>query len=101
MADRESPVERAVTDILTLGSFVAGFVVAWLLRTGYVMAKLSWAQEQMEYKVRYWQGEALHARAVADRLLCQLEVSTGNPSGPADWPDMDSDWHGPDSNHHS
>jgi hypothetical protein len=98
MADRESPAERAMTDILTLGCFVAGFIVAWLLRTWYVMAKLSWAQEQMEHKVRYWQGEAIHARAVADHLLRQLEASTGQPSGPADWPDMDTDWHRPDTN---
>lgn len=88
-----------MTDILPLGCFVAGFIVAWLLRTGYVMAKLSWGQEQMEHKVRYWQGEALHARAVADHLLRQLEASTGQPPGPAnrpaDRPDMDPDRHRP------
>lgn len=87
-----------MTDILTLGCFVVGFIVAWLLRTWYVMAKLSWAQEQMEHKVRYWQGEALHARAVADHLLCQLEASTGQSSGSADRPDMDTDWDSPDTN---
>ena len=84
-----------MTDILPLGCFVAGFIVAWLLRTGYVMAKLSWGQEQMEHKVRYWQGEALHARAVADHLLRQLEASTGQLPGsadrPADRPDTDAD----------
>jgi hypothetical protein len=86
-----------MTDILALGCFVAGFIVAWLLRTGYVMAKLSWAQEQIEHKVRYWQGEALHARAVADHLLLQLEASTGQPSVLANPPGMDTDWHRPDT----
>ena len=87
-----------MTDILTLGCFVAGFIAAWLLRTGYVMAKTSQVQEQMEHRVRYWQGEALHARAVADHLLRQLEASTGERSGPADGPEMDTGWHRPDMN---
>jgi hypothetical protein len=89
-----------MTDILTLGCFVAGFIIAWLLRTGYVMAKISWAQEQMESKVRYWQGEALHARAVADHLLRQLEASTGQSSGPPDRPDIDTDRPRPDKKSH-
>jgi hypothetical protein len=43
-----------MTDILAVGCFVAGFIVAWLLRTGYVIAKISWSQEQVEHKIRYW-----------------------------------------------
>jgi len=46
-----------MTGILALGCFVTGFMTAWLLRTGFVMTQISWAQEQMERKVRYWQGE--------------------------------------------
>src|ERR1700722_12314740 len=72
-----SPTARAMTGILALGCFVTGFIVAWLLRTGYVMTQISWAQERMEDRVRYWQGEAMHARAVAEHLLRQLEASTG------------------------
>ena len=87
-----------MTDILPLGCFVAGFIVAWLLRTGYVTAKAFWVQEQMEHRVRYWQGEALHARAVADHLLRQLEADTGERSGPADGPETDAGWHRPDMN---
>jgi hypothetical protein len=47
-----------------------------------------------------WQGEALHARAVADHLLRELEASTGQPSGPAGRSDMDTDWHRPDTSKH-
>ena len=79
-----------MTDILTLGCFVVGFIVAWLLRTWYVMAKLSWAQEQMEHKVRYWQSEAIYARTVAKDALCQLAAITGQAPEPADWPGPDS-----------
>jgi len=63
-----------------------------------MMGQAQQMQEQMEHKVRYWQAEALHARAVADHLLCQLEASRGQPSGSADRPDTDSDWHSPDTN---
>jgi hypothetical protein len=84
--------------VLTLGCFMTGFIVAWLLRTGYVAAQVSWAQEQMERKVRYWQSEAVHARAVAEHLLRQLEALTGRPAEPADWPGPDTDGAGPDFN---
>jgi hypothetical protein len=40
----------------------------------------------MQRKVRYWQGEAIHARAVAEQLIRQLAVSTGRESEPPDWP---------------
>ena len=76
----------------------AGDIVAWLMRTGYVAAQVSWAQEQMERKVRYWQAEAVHARAVAEDLLRQLEALIGRPAEPGDWPGPGTDWSGPDFN---
>ena len=82
--------------MLALACFVTGFIVAWLLRTGYVMGQINWVQEQMERKVRYWQGEAIHARFVAEDLLRQLEASTGRPAEPTDWPGPDTDWRKPD-----
>jgi len=91
------PPERAMTGILALACLATGFIIAWLLRTGYVMAQISWAQEQMERKVRYWQGEAVHARVVAEDLLRQLEAATGRPAEPTDWPGPDTDWRRPDS----
>ena len=80
-----------MTGILALGCFVIGFIVAWLLRTGYVMAQISWTQEQMERKVRYWQGEAIHARVVAESLIRKLTVVTGEPTRPPDWPQASVD----------
>ena len=87
-----------MTGILALACFMTGFIVAWLLRTGYVAAQVSWVQEQMERKVRYWQAEAVHARAVAEHLLRQLEALTGRSAEPADWPGPDTDWNGSDFN---
>jgi hypothetical protein len=80
--------------ILALACFVTGFIVAWLLRTGYVMAQITWAQQQMERKVHYWQGEAIHARSLAEHLLRQLGAGTGRPPEPTDWPGLDTDWRG-------
>jgi hypothetical protein len=57
---------RVMIGVLALACFVTGFITAWLVRTGYVMTQISWAQERMERKVRYWQGEAIHARAAAE-----------------------------------
>jgi len=81
--------------VLALGCFVTGFITAWVLRTGYVMTQISWAQERMEHKVGYWQGEAIHARSVAENVLRQLEAGTGRPAEPADWPGPDADWRKP------
>jgi hypothetical protein len=87
-----------MTGILALACFVTGFIVAWLLRTGYVMAQMSWAKEQMEHKVRYWQSEAIYARAVAGDALRQLAAVTGQAPEPADWPGSEADRRRPDSN---
>lgn len=94
---RGLPEAGAVTGVLALACFVTGFIVAWLLRTGYVMAQASWAKEQMEHKVRYWQSEAIYARAVAGDALCQLAAITGQAPEPADWPGPEAGRHRPDS----
>jgi hypothetical protein len=78
-----------MTGVLALACFATGFIVAWLLRTSFVLAQISWTQEQMERKVRYWQGEAIHARTVAEQSLRQLAASTGREPEPPDWPGAD------------
>jgi hypothetical protein len=78
-----------VTGILALACFMTGFIVAWLLRTGYVMTQVSWAKGQMDHKVRYWQSEAIYARNVAEDALCQLAAITGQVPEPAGWPGPD------------
>ena len=62
-----------------LGCFVIGFIAAWLLRTAR-------AQQHRERHVRYWPGQARHARAVAEHLLQQFEAHTEWPREPIGWP---------------
>ena len=75
-----------MTGVLALGCFVAGFAAAWILRTALKMAEMSWWQERMQRKVRYWQAEAIHARAVAELLIAQLAAATGQEPAAPDWP---------------
>jgi hypothetical protein len=51
-----------------LSALVTGFMLGWLLRTIIVMAEISFSQERMQRKVRYWQSEAALARALARHL---------------------------------
>lgn len=75
-----------MTGVLALGCFVTGFAVAWILRTAFKAAEISWWQERMQRKVRYWQGEAIHARVVAESLIRELAIVRGQPPQPPDWP---------------
>ena len=75
-----------MTEVLALGCFVTGIAVAWILRTAFKMAEISWWQERMQRKVRYWQGEAIHARVVAESLIRELAVVRGQEPEPPDWP---------------
>ena len=72
-----------MTAILALACFVTGFIVAVLLREVSVAARISWAQERMQRKVRYWMGEAAHARNVAEQLIYQLRGVHRSGSGAA------------------
>jgi hypothetical protein len=71
---------------LALGCFAAGFAAAWILRTAFKMAEMSWWQERMQCKVSYWQGQALHARAVAELFMRRLAAVTGQEPVVPDWP---------------
>lgn len=75
-----------MTGLLALGCFVTGFAAAWILRTAFKMAEISWWQERMQRKVLYWQREAMHARDVAESLIRELAIVTGLPPRPPDWP---------------
>jgi hypothetical protein len=75
-----------VTGVLALGCFVAGFAAAWILRTAFKMAEVSWWQGRMQDKVCYWQRQAIHARMVAESLIRELAILTGQPPRPPDWP---------------
>jgi hypothetical protein len=75
-----------MTGVLALACFGTGFAAAWILRTAFKMAEISWWQERMQRKVRYWQGQAIHARAVAELLIRQLAALTGQEPAAPDWP---------------
>jgi hypothetical protein len=77
-----------VTGILALACFATGFIVAWIVRTGYVMTQISWTSK---HKVRYWQSEAMYARDVAGDALRQLAALTGEAPEPPNWPGPDAD----------
>lgn len=85
-----------MTGVLALGCFAGGFAAAWILRTVFMMAEASWWQERMQRKVRYWQAEAIHARAVAELLIGQLAAATGQRPAVPDWPqateDREEEW---------
>lgn len=63
--------------ILALGCLAVGFFVGWLWQAIFVVAQISRSQERMQQKVRYWQSEAAHARAVAGHLAKRLAASEG------------------------
>ena len=75
-----------MTGVLALGCFGAGFAAAWILRTALKMAEMSWWQERMQRKVRYWQAEAIRARIAAEFLIAQLADLTGQEHAAPDWP---------------
>ncbi len=75
-----------MTAELALGCFGAGFAVAWIFRTAFKMAETSWWQGRMQTKVSYWQGQALHARDVAELFMGRLATATGQEPAVPDWP---------------
>lgn len=85
-----------MTAQLALGCFGAGFAVAWVLRTAFKMAETSWWQGRMQTKVSYWQGQALHARSVAEQCMRRLAAATGQEPAVPDWPrpgrDLEEEW---------
>jgi len=81
-----------MTAILALGCLAVGFIAGLLLRTGYVMTQISWSQERMERRVRYWQIEAFQAQADAEDARRQLAAVAGSNPQPADWPGPGTDW---------
>jgi len=79
-----------MTGFLALACFLTGSITAVLLRETAVAARISWSQERMQRKVRYWMSEAAHARSVAEQLLYQLAICTGQDPEPPDWPPLAS-----------
>jgi len=83
-----------MTGVLAAACFLAGFAAAWILRTAFKMAEISWWQERMHRKVRYWQSQAIHARIIAELLIRQLATITGQEPPRPDWPQATADEEG-------
>ena len=78
--------------ILALGCLAVGFFVGWLWQAIIVVAQISRSQERMQRKVRYWQSEATHARAIADHLAKRLAASESLPSDGRHWHPPGDQW---------
>jgi hypothetical protein len=82
-----------MTELLSGISLAFGLYLGWLLRTVFMMASISRQQDRMQRIVLYWQGEAKHARRLAEdrrRRLAAIVWSVtqvDDRHGPNDEPD--------------
>ena len=71
---------RTVIAAIAVASFVTGAAVGWLLTMIAASAAMSFSQERMQRKVRYWQAETALARAQAKaERLAREAITPGNP----------------------
>jgi hypothetical protein len=61
-------------------ALVIGLFLGWLLTAVVSLAAISRAQERMQRKADYWQGEYALAHQEADRLTRLLEERGGGPN---------------------
>ena len=69
--------------VIAVVSFLSGTLGGWWLTMVVVTASISFSQERMERKVRYWQAETARARAEADRGPARSPPRLARRSGPA------------------
>ena len=68
-------------------SFLSGTIGGWWLTMLVVTASISFSQERMERKVRYWQAETARAEEEAERLARAVITSSRNTERPGGgWP---------------
>jgi len=71
---------RTVIAAIAVASFVTAAAVGWLLTMIAASAAMSFSQERMQRKVRYWQAETALARAQAKaERLAREAITPGNP----------------------
>jgi hypothetical protein len=73
--------DAMMTIILDLAFLAGGFFSGWLARTIVVMAQISYSQERMQRRVRYWQREAARAHVIAEQLAARAAL----PIEDQDW----------------
>ena len=84
-----APTSRAVMSavVIAVASFLSGTIGGWWLTMVVVTASISFSQERMERKVRYWQAETARAEAEAERLARVVIASSRKAQRPGgDWP---------------
>jgi hypothetical protein len=75
------------TLVIAVVSFLSGTLGGWWLTMVIVTASISFSQERMERKVRYWQAETARAEAEAERLARTVIASSQQIQRPGgDWP---------------
>ncbi len=73
--------------VIAVVSFLSGTLGGWWLTMVVVTASISFSQERMERKVRYWQAETARAEAEAERLARAVTASSRKMQRPGgDWP---------------
>jgi uncharacterized membrane-anchored protein YhcB (DUF1043 family) len=74
--------------VIAVAALVVGLAVGWLITMIVNSAAISYSQERMERKVRYWQAEAAKARveAKAARMARQSEPPHDPPPKGGGWP---------------
>jgi hypothetical protein len=73
--------------VISVVSFLSGTLGGWWLTMVVVTASISFSQERLERKVRYWQAEAARAQAEAERLALMVIASSRKTQRPGgDWP---------------
>jgi hypothetical protein len=73
--------------VIAVVSFLSGTIGGWWLTMVVVTASISFSQERMERKVRYWQAETARAEAEAERLARTVIASSRTAQRPGgDWP---------------
>jgi len=73
--------------VIAVASFLSGTIGGWWLTMVVVTASISFSQERMERKVRYWQAETARAEAEAERLARVVIASSRKAQRPGgDWP---------------
>jgi hypothetical protein len=77
--------EDAVIVVLAPICLLLGFFAGWLTSAIFVTAQISRSEERMQRKVRYWQGEAARARAVAQQMARRLTAGEGLPQEDQYW----------------
>jgi hypothetical protein len=72
--------------VIAVVSFLSGTLGGWWLTMVVVTASISFSQERMERKVRYWQAETARAQAEAERARAVTTPSRPAQRPGGDWP---------------